>query len=168
MKKMKTALLGLALLCLFGSANAQKKYAVLITGDYAAKNLPAGATLYGNGLLSEEKIANSFWNDTYLTWKMLKEKGFAPEDIYVLFANGIDFPQTEQGEGIVDRYKPPLEQLLPIIQLTLQVLPTYSMVYAMERMECQNVQKKIFCLFGHLIMVLFMATMFRSVSWMAK
>ena len=104
MKKMKTALLGLALLCLFGSANAQKKYAVLITGDYAAKNLPAGATKYGNGALSDEKIAMAFWNDTYLTWKMLKEKGFEEENIIVLFADGQDF--TVDNSWVHSNYKP--------------------------------------------------------------
>ncbi|MDY0282787.1 MAG: C13 family peptidase [Salinivirgaceae bacterium] len=70
---------------------AQKKYAVLITGDYAASSDTLNSNLWNGGRLSTAKGSDEFWNDTFLMWKMLQEKGFNQEDIFVLFANGIDF-----------------------------------------------------------------------------
>ena len=80
---------------------AQEKYAVLITGDYAAKNIPKSSQWnQGKSCPAEE-----FWNDTYLMWEMLVfEKGYSDENVFVLFADGEDF----YFEGIAPRYTPGL------------------------------------------------------------
>ena len=65
--------------------NAAEKYAVLITGEKA----PVGA--------NNNSPYAAFWMDTYLMWEMLYWKGFDPDNIYVLYADGIDCT-----EGYVD------------------------------------------------------------------
>lgn len=55
------------------AANVVKKYALLVCGDVA------------------ESGFDSFWNDTVWMYKMLKAKGYKPEDILVLYGNGNDF-----------------------------------------------------------------------------
>ena len=85
---------------------AQEKYAVLITGDYAAKNIPKSSQ-WNQG---KSDPAEEFWYDTYLMWEMLTKpidqggKGFSDENVFVLFTDGIDY----YFEGIYDRYKPPI------------------------------------------------------------
>ena len=59
--------------------NAQEKYAVLITGDYAAENIPEDARWGGSERDSAPRP--EFWNDTYLMWEMLINKGYAQENI---------------------------------------------------------------------------------------
>jgi len=77
-------------------ASAAEKYAVLITGDYAVKDK-------GNFGSNPNR---AFWDDTYLMWETLMDKGYKNENIFVIFAGGQDFPQTPQG-GFVDlRYRP--------------------------------------------------------------
>jgi len=72
-------------------ASAAEKYAVLITGDYAVKDKGNfGSNPY-----------RAFWDDTFLMWKTLMDKGYKNENIFVLFAGGTDFPLTPQG-GFVD------------------------------------------------------------------
>lgn len=85
-------------------ANAQKKYAVLITGDYAATPNSIPESDLWNGGINEPEEYDEFWNDTYLMWEMLQEKGFSQENIIVLFAGGEDYSVTNQ--NIADRYKP--------------------------------------------------------------
>ncbi|MHB0997613.1 MAG: C13 family peptidase [Armatimonadota bacterium] len=53
---------------------APQKYALLICGDVAE----SGAAY------------NCFWNDTLWMYKMLLEKGFSAENIYVMYGNGVD------------------------------------------------------------------------------
>lgn len=92
MKKQHFLVLFPFLFCLSFALDAQNKYAVLITGDYAAKNLDipreeqwnGGKNLDSRGMLE-------FWNDTYLLWELLQNKGFSQDNIYVLFADGNDF-----------------------------------------------------------------------------
>lgn len=72
-----------------------EKYAVLITGDYAAT--PGG---------DKSNPLNEFWNDTFLMWEMLVTKmDYKPENVYVLFADGVDYWKVP-GSNIHERYTP--------------------------------------------------------------
>ena len=84
-------------------AQAQEKYAVLITGDYAATSYSVPLSDQWNGGQDKGDYGfDEFWNDTFLLWEMLQEKGYSQDNIFVLFAGGEDF----QPEWIADRYKP--------------------------------------------------------------
>ena len=76
------------LLLTVSSAFAQKKYAVLIVGDLSVKgtNIPSSELWRGGGTGEMDE----FWNDTYLMWEMLQNKGFHPDSIFVLFGDGHD------------------------------------------------------------------------------
>lgn len=90
-------------LCLSIFAFGQEKYAVLITGDYASDGIPIEHQ-WNNGVGKTTEGVVEFWNDTYLMWEMLQEKGYSPDNIFVLFADGQDF----QPGWIANEYKPPL------------------------------------------------------------
>ncbi len=81
--------------------DAQEKYAVLITGDYAAKSIPIEEQ-WNHGQGKSDRGFDEFWNDTFLMWKMLQEKGYSRENIIVLFAGGQDFTFPDQAP----EYKP--------------------------------------------------------------
>lgn len=99
MKKLTTFLILTFLL--HGAVNSQEKYAVLITGQYAAN--PEGFD--NSGHYGEEKSPmNEFWNDTFLMWELLQTKGFSQENIFVLFADGVDHPEND--ELYANRYRP--------------------------------------------------------------
>lgn len=91
-------------------STAQEKYAVLITGDYAAKGIPENEQ-WNQGIGKGEKGYEEFWNDTYLMWETLLNKGYNAENIIVLFADGIDF--YEEATWIDERYRPD-DELMPI------------------------------------------------------
>ena len=78
----------MALTVIFDVSNAQEKYAVLITGDYAAAGIPQEQQWDPGG--DSPKV--EFWYDTYLIWEMLVfEKGYSNENVFVLFADGVDY-----------------------------------------------------------------------------
>ena len=85
---------------LFGA----EKYAVLITGDYADErgDFEGSWAISNNLQFTENDRMEEFWHDTYLMWEMLIEKGYTNENIYVLFADGVDFQPT----WIDNRYSP--------------------------------------------------------------
>lgn len=84
-------------------ANAQEKYAVLITGDYAATSYGVPLSDQWNGGQGKSTYGfDEFWNDTFLMWEMLQEKGYSQDNIIVLFADGNDFTFPLQA----DEYKP--------------------------------------------------------------
>ncbi len=58
-------------------ANGQEKYAVLITGDYAATGIPASEQ-WNHGQDRGVNGFDEFWNDTFLMWEMLQDKGYSP------------------------------------------------------------------------------------------
>jgi len=82
MKKLIAILLIAVSISLF----CAEKYAVLIAGDYNAMNVPRDKK-WNNGLGDNSE----FWNDLYLQWEMLYQKGYRKENITVLFANGTDY-----------------------------------------------------------------------------
>ncbi len=98
----------LTALLFVGTITAQEKYAVLITGDLAAKNIPIELQ-WNNG---KDSLVEAFWHDTYLMWEMLIKpidqggKGFSDKNVIVLFADGIDYPNTEAGDWVDGRYRP--------------------------------------------------------------
>jgi hypothetical protein len=106
MKKLIYILI-LMLVCI-GASHAQKKYAVLIAGDYGhnLNAIPSGDR-WNNGDLMGGTYFDEFWNDTYLIWEMLTKpdeeggKMFIYENVHVLFADNYDY--TFPGQD--DRYK---------------------------------------------------------------
>jgi len=87
-------------------AHAQEKYAVLITGDYAADSYSVPISdQWNDGQGKGAYGFDEFWNDTFLMWEMLQERGYSADNIFVLFAGGQDYPVTNP--NIDDRYKPP-------------------------------------------------------------
>ena len=77
--------IAILLIALSISVFCAEKYAVLIAGDYNATNVPRDKK-WNNGLGDNSE----FWNDLYLQWEMLYQKGYKKENITVIFANGID------------------------------------------------------------------------------
>jgi len=89
-----------------------EKYAVLITGDYA-DSLRAnydGSWAIANGYDRDRPPMQEFWNDTFLMWEMLViEKGYSDENVFVLFAGGLDYPNDPGAAPPAwwaDRYNP--------------------------------------------------------------
>jgi len=74
------------LLVLIGTSHAQKKYAVLIAGDYTPDDIQIPETDQWNEAEDMGPYGyDEFWNDTYLMWEMLVfEKYFEDENVYVL------------------------------------------------------------------------------------
>jgi len=71
---------------------AQEKYAVLITGDYASYNFinRQNINIWNGGF--DRAAMEEFWNDTFLMWEMLVDEfGYNPENVFVLFADGVDY-----------------------------------------------------------------------------
>ncbi len=98
-KKQLVAVL-MAVIATIGVLNAQQKYAVIITGDNDAVNVPV-ADQWNNGQGMGTYGYDEFWNDTYLMWEMLYlKKGYTDENIFVLYDDGNDLYFLEQD----DRY----------------------------------------------------------------
>ena len=91
---------------------ASEKYAVLITGDYADTSRAnySGSWATNNNIDRDRRPMEEFWNDTYLLWEILvTEKGYSNENVFVLFAGGIDYPidsDVDLPENWADRYTP--------------------------------------------------------------
>ncbi|MCK4979848.1 MAG: hypothetical protein KAS62_05595, partial [Candidatus Delongbacteria bacterium] len=96
--------------------NAAEKYAVLITGDYAAVGIAEEDLWQTNS--DEKRPMQEFWNDTYLMWEMLIERGYEDKNIYVLFANGVDYWDTDEGDWVDDRYRPINADFPPTFTIT--------------------------------------------------
>lgn len=98
---MKRLIMFILLILTVTTVKAAEKYAVLVTGDYHS----TGSTDEWNG---GEGAVNGefreFWNDTYLMWEMLLEKGYKNENIHVLFADGEDY--WKDRPWIDERYTP--------------------------------------------------------------
>jgi hypothetical protein len=86
-----------------------EKYAVLITGDYADErgNFEGSWAISNNLSFTENDRMEEFWHDTFLMWEMLIDKGYSDDNIYILFADGVDF----QPQWILDdeRYVVPAD-----------------------------------------------------------
>lgn len=92
----------MALTVINGVGNAQEKYAVLITGDYAAEGIPVEKQ-WGQGAV--DSPMEEFWYDTYLMWEMLVyEKDYSDENVFILFANGNDYTDDDMWERYTTAY----------------------------------------------------------------
>ncbi|MGD9707878.1 MAG: hypothetical protein AB7V07_09480, partial [Candidatus Delongbacteria bacterium] len=80
--------------------NAAEKYAILIAGDYTATGVPVEKQ-WNDGLGDNTE----FWNDLYLQWEMLYNKGYSKENIKVLFAHGTDLWDVDGHRDIATRYR---------------------------------------------------------------
>jgi len=95
---MKKLIISTLLLVAAISATAAEKYAVLITGDYAKTGS------YNNGTGDKNGRMEEFWYDTYLMYEQLRLKGYSDENIFVLFADGVDYSNIDL--SVAPRYKP--------------------------------------------------------------
>ncbi|HBZ86084.1 MAG: hypothetical protein A3K15_01620 [Candidatus Edwardsbacteria bacterium GWE2_54_12] len=87
-------------LLLTGAVSWANHSAVIITGDTPAKESKSGLSSWKIDSEDPNKGYDEFWNDTYLMWELLyKNKGWANNDIYVLYGNGDDYTTLN------DRYK---------------------------------------------------------------
>ena len=87
---MKKHILFILFFCLPFVMVAQNKFAVLITGDYAAVGIPE-QDRWNRDDDKNRRPEKEFWHDTFLMWKMLQFKGFDRDNIFVLFADGVDY-----------------------------------------------------------------------------
>jgi hypothetical protein len=79
MKKKCFLLIFMALLFTAGAVNAQEKYAVLLSSGQINDNyLPPNTGEEG-------------WNDMFMMWELLQQKGFSTNNIFVLFEDGVDY-----------------------------------------------------------------------------
>ncbi len=107
MKAIKIILVTLFLIEFSILINAQERYALLICGETPNTVIPPNSWHLANPNPPEEPY-DEFWNDIYLFWEMLIEKGYENDNIYVLFGNGNDvkdwpeWPDTD----VADRYNP--------------------------------------------------------------
>lgn len=89
-------MLMMVLAAITGVLNAQEKYAVLITGPYSVVGIPPEEQWNNGEGKGPDELFYEFWNDTFLMWEMLTKenggKGYSDENVFVLFADGIDFP----------------------------------------------------------------------------
>ncbi len=100
MKNVKSVLIFIAIFAIFSTGYSQQKYAILITGDNNAVNIPT-SDQWNNGLGMGNHRYDEFWNDTYLFWELLnQEKDYSNENIYILYDAGVDLTFPEQD----DRY----------------------------------------------------------------
>jgi|GEM_PF-1255498 len=98
LKKAQLLLILISAACMI--LNAAEKYAILIAGDYTASGIPVEKQ-WNDGLGDNTE----FWNDLYLQWEMLYQKGYSKENIKVLFAHGTDLWDV-YGFGYIDeRYR---------------------------------------------------------------
>lgn len=105
MKTIRLLIVVMAFVSLSATSFAQQKYAVLITGDYAGMSYSVPLSDQWNGGQGKSTYGfDEFWNDTFLMWEMLQTKGYFPENIFVLFAVGQDYPSTVP--SYAPRYKP--------------------------------------------------------------
>jgi len=102
----KLVVIFVAVTTLLSTLYSAEKYAVLITGDYAADGIPESMKwqTYQSAESDKPGAMECFWNDTFLMWKMLIEMGYEDDNIYVLFANGQDYSITNP--EIADEYDP--------------------------------------------------------------
>ncbi len=126
----KLSILFLILFLLVNSGIAQKKYAILFGGeDQKDPDNPMFAFKSGQSFNQQEAV----WNDTYLMWELLINKGFDNDDIIVLYHTGNDYVRTPDGSNLDQRYDPQQEHSdlfpLPTDHLT-KMASTKSNLYS--------------------------------------
>ncbi len=97
---MRNKLITVLMIVLAAALFSADKFAVIIAGNNNPTNVPSDQ-LWNNG----QGDYSEFWNDLYLQWEMLYQKGYAKENITVIFANGIDMWKVPGFEYIHTRYR---------------------------------------------------------------
>jgi hypothetical protein len=89
----KLAVILVMVTALLSNLYSAEKYAVLVTGDYAADGIPESMQwdTYQYKDPNKPGAMTCFWNDTYLMWEMLINMGYEDDNIFVLFADGDDY-----------------------------------------------------------------------------
>ena len=77
MKATSISRLVLVVVCCLGVVGCAQKYAVLISTN--------------NVTMDDVSIHSEWWYDLILQYKMLRDKGYKKDNIYVLYGNGSDF-----------------------------------------------------------------------------
>lgn len=90
------------LFLLINQSIAQKRYAILFGGENHKDN---ETSLYYAGTKSDLDQQEAIWNDTYLMWELLINKGFSNSDIIVLYHLGDDYV-IEHPNILNQRYDP--------------------------------------------------------------
>lgn len=104
--KLRLLVLLMVMITINSVINAQEKYAVLITGDYAIEGIPLEHQWNQGQGKNENGDQTEFWYDTYLMWEMLIKEpdqggmGYTNQNVFVLFADGYDF----YFDNILERY----------------------------------------------------------------
>ena len=89
----------------FSSVCTGEKFAVIVVAEEAMEaTAPDGSFLGYVGL--------PFWNDSVLTYDMLRENGFDRENIFVLYGDGDDFESDIEGVPVVTREFEPSENMV--------------------------------------------------------
>jgi len=95
-------------------AKVEKALDVMKTHKDVLREEPVEDTLLNSGLWGLEQAVKSgkavnideFWNDTYLMWELLYNKGWPDDHIQVLYGDGKDY-QTENSHYQASRYRLP-------------------------------------------------------------
>ncbi len=94
-------LLIMVLVFILNQGFAQKKYAII----FGSEHKPEHAFISKDSRFNQQE---AIWNDTYLTWELLLNKGFDNDDIFVLYHTGLDYTYVHQN-ALNKRYNPQLE-----------------------------------------------------------
>lgn len=87
--------------------NAQQKYAVLICGETPTGGGTGTSWEIANPQQTDDPDYDEFWNDTYLMWEMLIEKGYDNDNIFVLFNDTPeDWSDPLLLHDVANRYNP--------------------------------------------------------------
>ncbi|OQX73841.1 MAG: hypothetical protein B6D61_12130 [Bacteroidetes bacterium 4484_249] len=79
----------IALFLTFQISYSQEKYAVIINAWAPDTQYEENSWAMAN---PTNELYYEFWNDVYLMWEMLYEKGFEDTNIYVIYNEGKDYP----------------------------------------------------------------------------
>ena len=109
-------LIAILLIAITAAVFCAEKYAVLIAGNFDDTSVPTDKR-WNDGLGDNTE----FWNDLYLQWEMLYRKGYAKENITVIFANELDMWQEEDYKHIDRRYR-----AANATQVELETITNYS------------------------------------------
>ena len=86
---MKRVLIIMAIICMAFSVSAQNKYAVLIASTGNAQDIPQRDRWNAE---TSYTAPEEFWNDAFMLWELLQDKGFSRENIFVLYGDtGMDY-----------------------------------------------------------------------------
>ena len=110
MKKLAIVFLFIFTASFFNTVTAQQKYAVIFGSEHKpdTADVLSKYVLYSEKDTSDIRQQEAVWNDSYLMWELLLEKGFSNDNIFFLYHKGKDFVRDHLGL-LNDRYDPRVE-----------------------------------------------------------